>query len=90
MATDYTSRRGPELKEQDKQEVAEQRAEAREGFIPKAGKNPALADLQQRREKQQEEQSEQRADVDADDERTDRSDVATQGDRRSQDAERTE
>lgn len=94
-ATDYKSRRGPEPQIEDKQKVAQSHVEAtRESFIPQGGKNPALADLQQRREQQQDEA--RRAEGgDAhgganDRNRADRSDVATQGDRRSQDAERTE
>jgi len=86
-ATDYKSRRSPEPQIADKQKVAESHVEAtRESFIPKGGKNPALADLQQRREQQEDEQEALRAEGDD----ADRSDVATQGDRRSHDAERTE
>jgi hypothetical protein len=84
-ATDYKSRRSPEPQIADKQKVAQSHVEAtRESLIPQGAKNPALADLQQRREQQQDEEA-RRADGD-----TDRSDVATQGDRRSEDTERTE
>ena len=50
-ATDYKSRREDEgILEQNKQQVAQTEAKDRENFIPKAGKNPALADLQAKRE----------------------------------------
>lgn len=43
-ATDYKDRRpNPEIKEEEKQRFAEQRAEEeQEGFIPRRGENPAL------------------------------------------------
>ena len=53
-ATDYKDRRPNEkVKEEDKQKLATSEKEEKESFIPKAGKNPALADLQARREAKQ-------------------------------------
>jgi hypothetical protein len=59
-ATDYKSRREDAgILEQNRQQVAQTEAEDRENMIPKAGKNPALADLQAKRaEKAREEQGE--------------------------------
>ena len=55
-ATDYKSRRDDEgIREQDKQDVAQTRVRDQESLIPRRGVNPALADLQQRREAQQRE-----------------------------------
>ena len=104
-AKDNETLSGPAPQIEEKQKLAESRAEAtRESFIPQGGKNPALADLQQRREQRQNDEEARRAEGDEahggesrgrksrsrgsrDD---DRSDVATRGDRRSPDAERTE
>ena len=103
-ATDYKTRRTPEPQIADKQKVTQSHAEVqRDNLIPQGAKNPALADLQQRREQQAEDHQremragagdahhaeEQGASGDGGDE-ADRSDLATQGDRRSPDAERTE
>ena len=50
-ATDYKSRDEDESTHvEDKQHFVESEKDKREGFIPKRGKNPALADLQARRE----------------------------------------
>ena len=63
-ATDYKSRREDAgILEQNRQQVAQTEAQDRENMIPKAGKNPALADLQAKRaEKAQEEQREEQGD----------------------------
>lgn len=53
-ATDYKSRTPDEgIHQQDKQQVAQTRADDRESLIPKTGKNPALQELQERRAQQQ-------------------------------------
>ena len=59
-ATDYKNRREDKgILEQNKQQVAQTEARDEEHFIPKAGKNPALADLQAKRaEKAEAEQGE--------------------------------
>ena len=52
-ATDYKwseSHADENLKSQEKAELASNDVQDRESFIPRSGKNPALADLQQRRE----------------------------------------
>ena len=57
-ATDYKSLRGEKIHEDDKQKFAEQQSELKhESLIPKRGKNPALAELQARREAQRAEQA---------------------------------
>lgn len=57
-ATDYKSRRDEKIHEGDKQEFATQQAEMhRESLIPQRGKNPALAELQARREAQRAQQA---------------------------------
>jgi hypothetical protein len=92
-ATDYKSRRTPEPQIADKQKLTESHADvARDNLIPQGAKNPALADLQQRRDQQAEDQQREMhaGGSDAAGASDDRSDVATQGDRRSEDAERTE
>lgn len=60
-ATDYKSRTDDEgIHEQDKQDVAMTRERDEQSLIPRKGVNPALADLQQRREaKRRESQGEQ-------------------------------
>ena len=56
-ATDYKDRRQEEnVKAEEKQKFVQSEKEEKESFIPKAGKNPALADLQARREAKQDEQ----------------------------------
>ena len=50
-STDYKFRRQDEgIKEQEKQEFTQNRADIEEGYIPKSGENPALRDLRERRE----------------------------------------
>ena len=50
-ATDYKDRhREEKLSADERQKFAESETEKKEHFIPKAGKNPALADLQAKRE----------------------------------------
>ena len=63
-ATDYKSRHEDAgILEQNKQQVAQTEAQDRENMIPKAGKNPALADLQAKRaEKARAEQEEAQGD----------------------------
>jgi hypothetical protein len=59
-ATDYKSRTDDEgIHEQDKQDVAMTRERDERALIPRKGVNPALADLQQRRDaKRRESQAE--------------------------------
>ena len=58
-ATDYKDRTPDEhVHEEDKQKFAQSEKEEHQSFIPKAGKNPALADLQARREQAREQDSE--------------------------------
>ena len=53
-ATDYKTRDEDEgTHVEDKQNFVGSEKEEKESFIPKAGKNPALADLQARREARQ-------------------------------------
>ncbi len=60
-ATDYKSRVEDEgILEREKAELASNDVKERESFIPRSGKNPALVDLQQRRE---ERARQQQADV---------------------------
>ncbi len=47
---------------QEKAELASNDVQDRESFIPKGGKNPALEDLQQRREQRQREEQGENAD----------------------------
>jgi hypothetical protein len=50
-ATDYKDRtRDEAVREEDKQKVVQTRKDDEESKIPKRGKNPALADLQAKRE----------------------------------------
>ena len=50
-ATDYKDRTQDEhVREEEKQHFVQNEKEAKTSFIPKAGKNPALADLQAKRE----------------------------------------
>jgi hypothetical protein len=51
QATDHKSRVDDEkIHDKDKQMVAKSEKSEHEHFIPKSGKNPALAELQQKRE----------------------------------------
>jgi hypothetical protein len=61
QATDHKSRlEGNAIRNEDKQILAKSSKSEHEHFIPKAGKNPALADLQHKREeKEAVEQSEE-------------------------------
>jgi hypothetical protein len=55
-ATDYKDRTlDQHVREEDKQKLTQSEKAEHESFIPKAGKNPALADLQARRDKAAEE-----------------------------------
>jgi len=66
-ATDYKSRDEDQgTHTQDKQKVASTQAHDRDNLIPRKGTNPALADLQQRREQSRDEAA------DASDEQGDR------------------
>jgi hypothetical protein len=65
-ATDYKFRdEDPGIRTQDKQEVAQTRARDEESLIPRGGVNPALADLQQRREQRRAAERDERAATDA-------------------------
>ena len=66
-ATDYKSRRQPEggLGDDEKQKFAESKTEARENMIPRSGKNPALEDLQRKREAKAQEESTESGDAGA-------------------------
>lgn len=63
-ATDYKDRAADEgILEKEKAELASNEVKEREGFIPRSGKNPALADLQARREQRLREQSDESDDA---------------------------
>ena len=50
-STDYKFRREDQgIHEQEKQEYTQNRADIKEGYIPKSGENPALRELRERRE----------------------------------------
>ena len=58
-ATDYKDRRQDEgIKSLEKQEYTTNRADIEEGYIPKAGENPALRELRERREAAAEQEAE--------------------------------
>ena len=65
-ATDYKDRVDDEgIRTQDKQHVADTRAKDKDNLIPRGGVNPALTDLQRRREQNRdraEDAGEERAD----------------------------
>jgi hypothetical protein len=64
-ATDYKDRRPIEkIKDEEKQKLTTSEKEEKESFIPKAGKNPALADLQARREAKQQQDAQDGQDGD--------------------------
>ena len=59
-ATDYKDRTQDEhVREEEKQHFVQNEKEAKASFIPKSGKNPALADLQAKREAKQDAQREE-------------------------------
>ncbi len=59
-ATDYKSRVQDEgILEREKAELASNDVKERESFIPKSGKNPALADLQEKRAQRLRDEEEQ-------------------------------
>ena len=65
-ATDYKwspDHQDKGLISQQKAELASNDVQDRESFIPRSGKNPALADLQARREQQQQAEAEDAGDA---------------------------
>ena len=64
-ATDYKSLRQPALGmgDDEKQKVSEMKAQEKEGMIPHSEKNPALADLQAKREAKAEEEQDAQGDA---------------------------
>lgn len=63
-ATDYKDRAEDQgLLAQEKAELASNDVQDRESLIPRRGKNPALADLQERREQRQREEEQAESDA---------------------------
>lgn len=63
-ATDYKDRRDDEhVKEQERQELEENRAEQRDALIPKRGENPVLKEMRERNDESRRDAEREREDA---------------------------